>query len=102
MIATLREVEFFKKETAWVDEKPGYFVPMRLVKLGSRQRQVLPIRLDAMLTLFRLAAYLFKIDAYLSVLRDQPAVIFQEELHFSLPSAFGQYNADGLHICRYM
>ncbi|KAG4443101.1 hypothetical protein IFR05_001427 [Cadophora sp. M221] len=83
LIAALREVEFFKKETAWVDEKPRYFVPMRLVKLGSRQR---------------LATYLFKVDSYLSVLRDQPAIIFPQELHFSLPSAFGQYNANGLHI----
>ncbi|KAH7324042.1 hypothetical protein BKA65DRAFT_407375 [Rhexocercosporidium sp. MPI-PUGE-AT-0058] len=83
LITGLREVEFFKKETAWIDEKPGYFVPMRLVKLGSRQR---------------LAAYLFKVDAYLSILRDQPATILPEELHFPLPSTFGLYNADGLHI----
>ncbi|PVH76532.1 hypothetical protein DL98DRAFT_425363 [Cadophora sp. DSE1049] len=83
LVTGLREVGFFNKETAWADEKPGYFVPMRLVRLGSRQR---------------LAAYLFKIDAYLSVLRLQPATTLPEELHFPLPSTFGLYNADGLHI----
>ncbi|KAH7388956.1 hypothetical protein BKA64DRAFT_645427 [Cadophora sp. MPI-SDFR-AT-0126] len=83
LVTGLREVGFFNKETAWADEKPGYFVPMRLVKLGSRQR---------------LAAYLFKIDAYLSVLRLQPSSTLLEELHHPLPSTFGLYNADGLHI----
>ncbi|KAL2062760.1 hypothetical protein VTL71DRAFT_5832 [Oculimacula yallundae] len=83
LIAGLREVGFFQKETAWMDEKPGFFVPMRLMRLGARQR---------------LATYLFKVDAYLSILRDQPTVIFPEELHFSLPSVFGLYNAEGLHI----
>ncbi|CZT53103.1 uncharacterized protein RSE6_14543 [Rhynchosporium secalis] len=83
LITALREVEFFKKETAWHDEKPGFFEPMRLIRLGDRQR---------------LATYLFKIDAYLSMFRDQPAVVLSEELHYSLPSTFRLYNADGLHI----
>ncbi|EKD13377.1 hypothetical protein MBM_08460 [Drepanopeziza brunnea f. sp. 'multigermtubi' MB_m1] len=83
LVSALREVGFFKSETAWIDEKPGYFIPMRLVRLGHRQR---------------LAVYLFKIDAYMSILRDQPAIVVSEELHFPLPCAFALYNADGLHM----
>ncbi|CAL3970269.1 unnamed protein product [Diplocarpon coronariae] len=82
LISALRQVGFFKPETAWIDEKSGYFLPMRLVRLGSRQR---------------MASYLFKIDAYLSILRDQPAGLLPEELHFPIPSTFALYNADGLH-----
>jgi hypothetical protein len=85
LVSALREVGFFKSETAWIDEKPGYFIPMRLVRLGHRQR---------------LAVYLFKIDAYMSILRDQPTIVVSEELHFSLPCAFALYNADGLHMCK--
>ncbi|OWP05309.1 hypothetical protein B2J93_8051 [Marssonina coronariae] len=68
--ASATAVGFFKPETAWIDEKSGYFLPMRLVRLGSRQR---------------MASYLFKIDAYLSILRDQPAGLLPEELHFPIP-----------------
>jgi len=39
MLATaLREVGLFDPERVWIDERPGYFLPMRLVKLGQRQR----------------------------------------------------------------
>lgn len=45
-----------------------------------------------------MAAYLFKIDSYLSLLRCQPPVLMPEELHFSLPSTFALYNGLGLHV----
>ncbi|KAE8447859.1 hypothetical protein EG329_010088 [Mollisiaceae sp. DMI_Dod_QoI] len=83
LMTALRETGFFRPETAWADEKRGYFVPLRMVKLGQRQR---------------LAYTLFKLDAYLSILRNQPMTIFPEELHFSLPSTFTLWNSNGLHI----
>jgi hypothetical protein len=38
LISVLREVGLFKTETVWRDEKPGYFPPLHLVRLGLRQR----------------------------------------------------------------
>lgn len=38
LVAALRDVEFFNPDTAWVDEKPGYFLPLRTVRCGQRQR----------------------------------------------------------------
>jgi hypothetical protein len=45
-----------------------------------------------------LAAYLFKIDSYLNIVRGQPSILTAEELHYSLPSTFSLYNTDGLDI----
>jgi hypothetical protein len=43
-----------------------------------------------------LAAYCFKIDTYLSLVRNQPTVLKLEELHYGLHSAYSLWNADGL------
>ncbi|KAH8812588.1 hypothetical protein F5884DRAFT_729690 [Xylogone sp. PMI_703] len=83
LVAALREVGFFRSYTVWPDEKPGFFLPMRLGMLGERQR---------------LAAYLFNVDTYLSILRDQASLIMLEDLHYPLQSTFALYNADGLHV----
>ncbi|TVY43912.1 hypothetical protein LOCC1_G003520 [Lachnellula occidentalis] len=83
LIAALREVAFFRPATARADEKEGYFVPMRTIKEGERQR---------------LAYALFKLDSYISILRNQPMTLCPEDLHFSLPSTFSLYNTNGLHI----
>ncbi|CZR56525.1 uncharacterized protein PAC_06414 [Phialocephala subalpina] len=83
LMAALRETGFFHPGTAWPDEKQGYFLPMRLVKLEQRHR---------------LAYNMFKLDSYMSLLRNKPMTIFPEELHFSLPCTFSLWNADGLHI----
>jgi len=40
LVAVLREVGAFKPETAMPDDKPGYFIPLRSVKQGERQRYV--------------------------------------------------------------
>ena len=41
---------------------------------------------------------MFKLDAYMSVLRNKPMAIFPEELHFSLPCTFSLWNSNGLCI----
>lgn len=83
LMSALRETGFFKPETAWPDERQGYFFPMRSVKLGQRNR---------------LAYNMFKLDSYMSMLRNKPMTIFPEELHFSLPCTFSMWNTNGLHI----
>jgi hypothetical protein len=103
LIAALREVEFFKSETAWADEKPEYFLPMRQVKQGQRQRYhiLATIIFRAAIWLlikYRLAAHLWKADTYLSLIRCQPKVMMPEELYFTLPSTYSLWNADGLYV----
>lgn len=71
------------KFTAWPDEKPNLFLPMRMGALGQRNR---------------LATYLFKIDAYVSILRNQPPSLGSEDLYFTLPTTYTIYNSNGLHI----
>ncbi|KAH6713950.1 hypothetical protein BKA61DRAFT_53613 [Leptodontidium sp. MPI-SDFR-AT-0119] len=83
LMAVLRETGFFKLETAWSDEKTGYFPPMRSTKLGERQR---------------LAYNLYKLDAYMSVIGKKPMTIFPEELHFPLPCTLSFWNSNGLHL----
>ncbi|KAM0145647.1 hypothetical protein ACHAPG_011527 [Botrytis cinerea] len=83
LMAILRETGFFRPETAWPDEKKGYFEPMRYTKLGQRQR---------------LAYSMFKLDAYISILRNKPMTIFPEELHFPLPCTLSLWNSNGLQI----
>jgi hypothetical protein len=36
LIAVLRDVGFFDSDSVWVDEKPGYFLPLKLVKMNQR------------------------------------------------------------------
>jgi hypothetical protein len=36
LVAVLRDVGFFSPDSVWVDEKPGYFLPLTLVKRGQR------------------------------------------------------------------
>lgn len=38
LVAALREVGFFQEDTAWHDEKPRLFLPMKMAFLGQRQR----------------------------------------------------------------
>ncbi|TGO63320.1 hypothetical protein BOTNAR_0102g00220 [Botryotinia narcissicola] len=76
-----REIGFFRPETAWPDERKGYFASMRYAKLGQRQR---------------LAYCMFKLGAYISVLRNKPMTIFPEELHFPLPCTLSLWNAKEL------
>ncbi|KAF7944902.1 uncharacterized protein EAE97_005535 [Botrytis byssoidea] len=81
LMTILREIGFFRPETAWPDERKGYFAPMRYAKLGQRQR---------------LAYCMSKLDAYISVLRNKPMTIFPEELHFPLPCTLSLWNAKEL------
>ncbi|KAH6664465.1 hypothetical protein B0J14DRAFT_493611 [Halenospora varia] len=81
LVGVLREVRFFEKETAYADEKPGMFLPLHVKMSGDRQR---------------FAMYLYKLDNYLSLIRDRPPLLLPEELHFSLPSSLAHWDADGL------
>ncbi len=36
LVAALRDVGFFDPDSVWVDEKPGYFLPLKLVKMNQR------------------------------------------------------------------
>jgi hypothetical protein len=38
LVAVLRDVGFFDPDTVWVDEKPGIFLPFKLVKMNQRMR----------------------------------------------------------------
>ncbi|KAJ8069298.1 hypothetical protein OCU04_002958 [Sclerotinia nivalis] len=69
--------------TIYLDDKPGFFLPLHLVKQQQRRR---------------IAIDLFKIDTYFSVIKGQPLLIKPEELHFSIPETFAHWNADGLPI----
>ncbi|KAL7936486.1 hypothetical protein V8C35DRAFT_295618 [Trichoderma chlorosporum] len=46
----------------------------------------------------RLATNMFKLDAYISLLTQQPPSLQREELSLSLTSTFGQWNAYGLDV----
>ncbi|KAH8654054.1 hypothetical protein BGZ60DRAFT_386749 [Tricladium varicosporioides] len=81
LVGVLREVRFFEKETTYADEKPGMFLPLHIKMLGDRQR---------------FAMYLYKLDNYLSLIRDRPPLLLPEELHFSLPSSLSHWDSDGL------
>ncbi|KAG9236530.1 hypothetical protein BJ875DRAFT_222212 [Amylocarpus encephaloides] len=83
LVAILRETSFFDPETIMPDEKPGYFRPLAVARLGERQR---------------LALYLFKIDSYFSLLKGYPPLITIQDLHFPPPSSLGHWDADGLHV----
>ncbi|KAG0646616.1 hypothetical protein D0Z07_7504, partial [Hyphodiscus hymeniophilus] len=83
LITALREMGLFKAELPVSYDKPGYFLPLRLARDAQRQR---------------ISTCLFKIDSYLALLRGQPQLLTPEELHFTLPSTFALWNADGLHI----
>jgi hypothetical protein len=49
-----------------------------------------------MLICLRLAAYIFKVDNYLSILRSQPPLLTLQDLHFPRPGSFSIWNTDGL------
>lgn len=68
--------------------------------LGQRQRYWRPshILVVNFTNDSRLTTYLFKIDAYLSILRNQPPSLSPEDLYFTLPTTYALYNSDGLHI----
>ncbi|CAG8981978.1 hypothetical protein HYALB_00004844 [Hymenoscyphus albidus] len=83
LVTALREAGFFKPETVMDDDRPGYFLPMHVVRVGVRSR---------------LATYIFKLDCYLSMLRDQPLLLTLDDLHFEPQGSFALWNADGLHI----
>ena len=38
LIAVLRETGFFDSTHIWPDQRPGYFIPMAIMKMGERQR----------------------------------------------------------------
>jgi len=38
LVAALRDMEFFRIGTAWVQDRPGYFLPMKTVKHEVRAR----------------------------------------------------------------
>ncbi|PMD37524.1 hypothetical protein L207DRAFT_77233 [Hyaloscypha variabilis F] len=81
LVAVLRDVGFFDPDSVWVDEKPGFFLPLKLVRVNQRMR---------------LAAYLYKIDTCLGLVRNQPAVLMLEELHYGLQNTYSLWNCDGL------
>ncbi|KAE9364431.1 hypothetical protein N431DRAFT_388527 [Stipitochalara longipes BDJ] len=83
LVAVLRDAGFFDPDSVWVDEKPGFFIPLKLVKVNQR---------------VRLAAYLYKIDTCLSLIRNQPAVLMPEELHYDLQNTYSLWNSDGLPL----
>ncbi|KAF4625960.1 hypothetical protein G7Y89_g12199 [Cudoniella acicularis] len=83
LVGVLREAGFFDHATVTVDEKPGYFLPLHMKLLGDRNR---------------LAAYLYKIDNYFSIIRGQPPLLMTEELHFPIPSTLAFWDAEGLVI----
>lgn len=81
LVTALREIGFFDPEVTFDD--PKIFLPLRILKHEDRQR---------------LAAYLYKIDAYFSILHSQPPALAVEDLHYALPSTYALHNANGLHI----
>lgn len=46
----------------------------------------------------RLSSYLFNVDAYLALLRNQPAQIAAEDLHHSIPGTFALWDGNGLDV----
>jgi hypothetical protein len=38
LVAVLRDVGFFDPDSVWVDEKPGFFLPLKLVRVNQRMR----------------------------------------------------------------
>lgn len=85
LVAILRESGFFTPEIP--HEKPTGLLAYRLMRREERNRT---------------AAYLFKIDSYISLLRGRPSLLRLEELQFRLPCTFVIHNADGLHVCNYL
>ncbi|KAF7865235.1 hypothetical protein EAF04_006212 [Stromatinia cepivora] len=83
LATSIYEVGILTPGTIYLDDKPGFFLPLHLVKQQQRQR---------------IAVDLFKIDTYFSVIKGQPLLIKPEELHFSIPETFAHWNADGLPI----
>lgn len=83
LATSLYEVGILTPGTIYTDDKPGFFLPLHLVKQEQRRR---------------IAIGLFKIDTYFSVIKGQPLLIKPEELHFSIPETFAHWNADGLPI----
>ncbi|KAK8061672.1 C6 and C2H2 transcription factor [Apiospora phragmitis] len=80
-IAHLRLVGFFDSAVAEAQTKiyhPGTFLPFVLSTIEQRSR---------------LIAYLFKADALLSLLDDQPLMLHAEELDTRLPQTFALWNA---------
>lgn len=49
-------------------------------------------------TFARLLQQLYKVDAYISILRGSPRILVSWELIFRVPSTFSLANTDGLHI----
>ncbi|KAK8000698.1 hypothetical protein PG990_013298 [Apiospora arundinis] len=85
-IAHLRLVGVFDSTVAEAQTKiyqPGTFLPFVLTI--SEQRS-------------RLIAYLFKVDALLSLLDGQPPMLHAEELDTRLPQTFALWNAYGLDV----
>jgi len=97
-VTALRDVGFFDPEVTFDD--PKIFLPMRILKHEERQRYAVQSLwiVFSILKFSRLAAYLFKVDAYFSILRFQPPALAVEDLHYVLPSTYALHNANGLHI----
>ncbi|KAB8295902.1 hypothetical protein EYC80_008723 [Monilinia laxa] len=83
LAASIYEVGILTPGTIYSDDRPGFFLPLHLVKQQQRQR---------------IAVDLFKIDTYFSVIKGQPPLLRPEELHFSIPDTIAHWNADGLTI----
>lgn len=83
LVGVLRSIGFFNEEVVASQERPDIFFPYLVIKQESRKR---------------IAASIVKVDAYLSILRNQPPILHQEELHYKIPSSFAEWNAPGLAI----
>ncbi|KAI9649185.1 hypothetical protein NHQ30_001753 [Ciborinia camelliae] len=81
LATSIYDVGILTSGTIYVDDKPGLFLPLHLVKQQQRQR---------------LAVDLFKIDTYFSIIKGQPPLFRPEELHFSIPETVAHWNAGGL------
>ncbi|KAM3083831.1 hypothetical protein ACMFMF_001193 [Clarireedia jacksonii] len=79
--AAMHDTEIFTADTLYSDDKLGYFLPLHLVRQGHRHR---------------IALYLFKIDAYFSIIKGHPPIVRPEELHFRILETHALWHTDGL------
>jgi hypothetical protein len=86
LVAVLRELGVFNAESVASHDykhEPGSYFPFLFIKREGRKR---------------LALILFKIDSYLSLLRQQPPLLQREEFCCKLPTTFATWNAHGIYV----
>jgi hypothetical protein len=100
LISSFRDLGFFRSEIAALQEREATFYPYIMTKQEERKRYSHSCFLEniVLVSYFRLAVALFKIDCYFSIIRGEPMTLRCEELYFLLPSTFCLFNGSGLHI----